>query len=91
MTVSAAKDLEMAPDPTGERIARLEAGAAATERNIGRLEGKLDEALDKLSTIEISMSRRRGIDGAALWIADTARMLAAGLAGAGASWWIGRH
>jgi hypothetical protein len=81
----------MSPDPDGERIARLEARATAMDGNVARIENKLDAALHKLSKIEMSMNRHRGVEGIVLWIADAARMIVAGLAGAGASLWFGRH
>jgi hypothetical protein len=81
----------MAPDPDGERIARLETGASAAERNVERIEKKLDEALQRLSTIEKSINRHHGVDGVVVWIADAARLVVAGIAGAAASILMGRH
>jgi hypothetical protein len=81
----------MSPDPAGERIARLEASATAMDRNIERIESKVDEALHKLSGIEMSMNRHRGVEGIVLWIANAVRMIVAGLVGAGASIWFGRN
>ncbi len=82
----------MAPDPDGERIARLEAAERVISRDIERLERKLDEALEKLGAIDLSMNRRRGTERVAVWILDAVRMIAAGIAGAGLSDWISwRH
>jgi hypothetical protein len=52
----------MSPDPIRERIARLEAGAITSGRELERVGGKLDEVSNKLASIELSMHRRGGID-----------------------------
>lgn len=70
---------------TEGRLSRLERGERATSDDIRYLRDKLDEVSAQIAELRAVLAQRRGAERMTAWIFDTARLLAAAVAGAWAS------